>query len=166
MKTGKPYVMFGDGQLASCKPISEADLAAFMADCVKDSKKANQLLPIGGKDSLFVCWARSMLYDQQRALFIHAHFLSGKPGDVQSCTSDGGGGHPPGLDTHGMCRQWMRECVAGPGKAWSALEQGEYLFQLAERKPSFIKVPIALMDGIIGFLDFLTKIFPGLEVRL
>ena len=55
---------------------------------------------------------------------------------------------------------------AGPGKAWSALEQGEYLFQLAERKPSFIKVPVALMDGIIGFLDFLTRILPGLEVRL
>ncbi len=40
------------------------------------------------------------------------------------------------------------------------------MFQLAERKPSFIKVPVALMDGIIGFLDFLARIFPGLEVCL
>ena len=48
MKTGKPYVMFGDGQLASCKPISEADLASFMAECVKDPRKANQVLPVGG----------------------------------------------------------------------------------------------------------------------
>lgn len=55
--------------------------------------------------------------------------------------------------------------IAGPGKAWSAREQGQYLFELAERKPNFIKVPVALMDGIIGFLDFLAKIFPGLEVR-
>ena len=55
--------------------------------------------------------------------------------------------------------------IAGPGKAWSALEQGQYLFELAERKPNFIKVPVALMDGIIGLLDFLAKIFPGLEVR-
>jgi hypothetical protein len=55
--------------------------------------------------------------------------------------------------------------IAGPGKAWSALEQGQYLFELAERKPNFIKVPVALMDGIIGVLDFLAKIFPGLEVR-
>ncbi len=53
---------------------------------------------------------------------------------------------------------------AGPGKAWTALEQGEYLFELAERKPSFIKVPVALMDGIIGFLDLLAKVFPGLQV--
>jgi len=34
VKEGKPYVMFGDGNLASCKPISEQDLAKFMADCV------------------------------------------------------------------------------------------------------------------------------------
>ena len=49
MKTGKPYIMFGDGQLASCKPISEADLAAFMADCVAKEDKVNQVLPIGGE---------------------------------------------------------------------------------------------------------------------
>ena len=48
VKEGKPYVMFGDGRLAACKPISEADLGAFMADCVKDQSKANQVLPIGG----------------------------------------------------------------------------------------------------------------------
>lgn len=48
MKTGKPYIMFGDGQLASCKPISEADLAAFIADCVQQEDKRNQVLPIGG----------------------------------------------------------------------------------------------------------------------
>ena len=48
VKEGKPYVMFGDGTLASCKPISEADLAAFMADCVSEPDKVNQVLPIGG----------------------------------------------------------------------------------------------------------------------
>ena len=48
VKTGKPYVMFGDGTLASCKPISEADLAAFIADCVQQQDKVNQVLPIGG----------------------------------------------------------------------------------------------------------------------
>ena len=48
VREGKPYVMFGDGRLAACKPISEADLAAFMADCVTDPSKANQILPVGG----------------------------------------------------------------------------------------------------------------------
>ena len=54
---GKPYVMFGDGTLAACKPISERDLARFIADCVRPSAEAsegaprgtlNAVLPIGG----------------------------------------------------------------------------------------------------------------------
>ena len=49
VKTGKPYIMFGDGTLASCKPISEADLASFIADCVQQKDKKNQVLPIGGE---------------------------------------------------------------------------------------------------------------------
>lgn len=49
MKKGLPYIMFGDGYLASCKPISEADLASFMAECIEDKSKANQVLPIGGE---------------------------------------------------------------------------------------------------------------------
>ena len=48
VKKGFPYIMFGDGHLASCKPISEADLASFMADCIEDEQKINQVLPIGG----------------------------------------------------------------------------------------------------------------------
>lgn len=40
--------MFGGGTMASCKPISEADLARFMADCLRDDDKINQVLPIGG----------------------------------------------------------------------------------------------------------------------
>ncbi|KAF8394521.1 hypothetical protein HHK36_020731 [Tetracentron sinense] len=48
VKDGKPYVMFGDGKLCSCKPISEQDLASFIADCVISEDKINQVLPIGG----------------------------------------------------------------------------------------------------------------------
>ncbi|WCJ23548.1 Divinyl chlorophyllide a 8-vinyl-reductase chloroplastic [Euphorbia peplus] len=48
VKDGKPYVMFGDGKLCACKPISEQDLASFMADCVVNEDKVNQVLPIGG----------------------------------------------------------------------------------------------------------------------
>lgn len=48
LKKGKPYVMFGDGELTSCKPISEADLARFMADCLEDPSKQNEILPVGG----------------------------------------------------------------------------------------------------------------------
>lgn len=48
VKNGKPFVMFGNGELTSCKPISEADLARFMADCLEDPAKHNKILPIGG----------------------------------------------------------------------------------------------------------------------
>uniref|UniRef100_A0A1J3JDC2 Divinyl chlorophyllide a 8-vinyl-reductase, chloroplastic n=1 Tax=Noccaea caerulescens TaxID=107243 RepID=A0A1J3JDC2_NOCCA len=48
VKDGKPYVMFGDGKLCACKPISEQDLASFIADCVLEESKINQVLPIGG----------------------------------------------------------------------------------------------------------------------
>ncbi len=48
VRNGKPYVMFGDGRLTACKPISEADLSRFMADCVEDQEKQGRILPIGG----------------------------------------------------------------------------------------------------------------------
>jgi len=96
VKTGKPYVMFGDGDLAACKPISESDLASYMADCVQDAALANRVLPIGG-----------------------------------------------------------------PGKAWTAREQGELLFKLAGKPEKFIRAPVALFDIIIGALDFIARIFPG-----
>ncbi|KAK6130447.1 hypothetical protein DH2020_035857 [Rehmannia glutinosa] len=48
VKDGKPYVMFGDGKLCSCKPISEPDLASFIADCVLSEELINKILPIGG----------------------------------------------------------------------------------------------------------------------
>ncbi|GMH35648.1 hypothetical protein BSKO_03516 [Bryopsis sp. KO-2023] len=48
VKKGNPYVMFGDGTLAACKPISESDLAAFIVNCVTEEDKVNQVLPIGG----------------------------------------------------------------------------------------------------------------------
>lgn len=47
-RKGAPYVMFGGGELASCKPISEGDLAAYICDCIGDEDKVNQVLPIGG----------------------------------------------------------------------------------------------------------------------
>ncbi|KAL3691021.1 hypothetical protein R1sor_004672 [Riccia sorocarpa] len=98
VKGGGPYVMFGDGALSACKPISEADLASFIADCIVEEDKINKLLPIGG-----------------------------------------------------------------PGKALTPLEQGTMLFEIIGKEPKFIKVPIQVMDFVIGILDFLVKIFPNLE---
>ncbi len=54
---------------------------------------------------------------------------------------------------------------AGPGKAWSARDQGARLFELVGRRPFFLQVPVALMDGIIAVLDLLARVFPGMEAR-
>ncbi|KAJ0977646.1 hypothetical protein J5N97_013120 [Dioscorea zingiberensis] len=98
VKDGKPYVMFGDGKLCACKPISEEDLASFIADCVMDADKACKILPVGG-----------------------------------------------------------------PGEALTPLEQGEMLFRLLGREPKFLKVPIGVMDFVIGVLEFLSRLIPALE---
>ena len=45
---GCPYVMFGDGRQAACTPISEEDLAEYMADCLERPELQNRVLPIGG----------------------------------------------------------------------------------------------------------------------
>lgn len=45
---GKPYLVFGDGQMTSCKLISDGDLARYMANCLEDPRLQNAVLPIGG----------------------------------------------------------------------------------------------------------------------
>ncbi len=48
LKRGKPYLVFGDGALTACKPISGADLASFMADCIDDPAFQRVIAPVGG----------------------------------------------------------------------------------------------------------------------
>ncbi|MEL6767843.1 MAG: NAD(P)H-binding protein [Pseudomonadota bacterium] len=45
---GKPFLVFGDGRLTACKPISDADLADFLADCLEHPERWDRILPIGG----------------------------------------------------------------------------------------------------------------------
>lgn len=48
VRKGKPFLLFGDGELTRCKPISDGDLARFIVDCVTDTGRRNRVLPIGG----------------------------------------------------------------------------------------------------------------------
>jgi divinyl chlorophyllide a 8-vinyl-reductase len=48
VRAGKPFLLFGDGALTACKPISDGDLAAYLADCLEDEGRWNRVLPIGG----------------------------------------------------------------------------------------------------------------------
>jgi divinyl chlorophyllide a 8-vinyl-reductase len=48
VKRGKPFLVFGDGRLTACKPISDGDLAEYLVDCLEDEGRRNRILPIGG----------------------------------------------------------------------------------------------------------------------
>ena len=48
VKKGKPFLIFGNGKLTACKPISDDDLADFISGCLNDQSRRNQILTIGG----------------------------------------------------------------------------------------------------------------------
>ena len=48
VKKGKPFLVFGDGTLTACKPISDSDLGNYIAGCIHDKARHNRILPIGG----------------------------------------------------------------------------------------------------------------------
>jgi divinyl chlorophyllide a 8-vinyl-reductase len=48
VRQGRPFLVFGDGRLTSCKPISDADLGRYLALCLTDPDKRNRILPVGG----------------------------------------------------------------------------------------------------------------------
>ncbi|MEO1476626.1 MAG: epimerase, partial [Pseudomonadota bacterium] len=97
---GKPYLLFGDGQLTACKPISDADLASYIVACLRDPRLQNRVLPIGG-----------------------------------------------------------------PGPALTPREQGEHIFELIGRKPTFSSMPVFLMDAIIAVLSGLGAVIPPLRTK-
>jgi len=48
LKRGKPFLVFGDGTLTACKPISDDDLARYLAECLDQESRQNRVLSIGG----------------------------------------------------------------------------------------------------------------------
>ena len=48
VRHGKAFLVFGNGVLTACKPISDDDLGRFIAGCITDSGRHNRILPIGG----------------------------------------------------------------------------------------------------------------------
>ena len=50
IQQGAPFVMFGDGEVTRCNPISEADLATYLIDCITDESRLNKCIDLGGPD--------------------------------------------------------------------------------------------------------------------
>jgi divinyl chlorophyllide a 8-vinyl-reductase len=50
VQQGAPFVMFGDGKVTRCNPISEADLATYLVDSILDESRLNKNIDLGGPD--------------------------------------------------------------------------------------------------------------------
>lgn len=48
VRAGKPFLLFGDGEMTRCKPISDGDLARYIVGCLDERDRWNRILPIGG----------------------------------------------------------------------------------------------------------------------
>lgn len=48
LRRGKPFLVFGDGRLTACKPISDEDLADYLVECMGQASRHRAVLPIGG----------------------------------------------------------------------------------------------------------------------
>lgn len=48
VQKGEPFLVFGDGRITACKPISDQDLARYLANCLEDGRLQNAILPVGG----------------------------------------------------------------------------------------------------------------------
>lgn len=48
LRAGKPFLVFGDGRVTACKPISDGDLARYMVGCLDEPGRWNRIRPIGG----------------------------------------------------------------------------------------------------------------------
>lgn len=73
VRLGKPFLLFGDGRLTACKPISDRDLAAYIVGCLTDPGRTG-ILPIGGPGPAITPRAQAeMLFD-----------LTGQPMRVRS----------------------------------------------------------------------------------
>lgn len=194
VQKGGPYVMFGDGHLAACKPIAEEDLAAFMAECITDRDKINKVWPprVRTLATILPSSPLSRLASPSRSLpFRHTGQqacrrparapLISIPLLARDMTNKA-------LPTRTRCRRacaaslgkakqpreglWTVSCgapccaqvlpIGGPGEALDPAQQAEVLFGLLGKPPRTLRVPVALMDGVIGVLDLLKRVFPGL----
>ena len=86
VRSGKPFLLFGDGTLTACKPISDDDLGEYVAACLREPSRHDRILPIGGPgaaitpreqgEELFSLTGRKPHFRQVPvALFDHAGFV-------------------------------------------------------------------------------------------
>ena len=48
VRDGRPFLVFGDGRLTACKPISDDDLGRVLVACLSDTALQGRIVPVGG----------------------------------------------------------------------------------------------------------------------
>ena len=48
VRSGKPFLVFGNGRKTACLPISDGDLARYIVNAIEDPNMINRILPVGG----------------------------------------------------------------------------------------------------------------------
>jgi divinyl chlorophyllide a 8-vinyl-reductase len=48
VRDGRPFLVFGNGELTACKPIGDDDVAEFLVGCLHDPARRGRVLPVGG----------------------------------------------------------------------------------------------------------------------
>ena len=125
VRRGCPYVMFDDGQQAACTPISEEDLAEYMADCLERPELQNRVLPIGGPGPALTARQQgellfSLLQRPPRFLSVSSGTVRrGDPGFRWASSAGSRSGRHPGICPH---RALLRHGIhAGVGSASQGL---------------------------------------------
>ncbi|MEM8784888.1 MAG: hypothetical protein AAGF19_03450, partial [Pseudomonadota bacterium] len=55
--------------------------------------------------------------------------------------------------------------IGGPGPALTPLDQGELLFSMVGRAPTYTRVPVGLLDVIVAVLSGLGTVIPALRTK-
>ncbi len=61
LRRGKPFLLFGNGELTACKPISDRDTASYLVRCLSDPHLQDRILPVGGPGPAFTPQAQGEL---------------------------------------------------------------------------------------------------------
>lgn len=148
VRRGRPYLLFGDGRLTACKPVSDRDLADYLADCLDEPSRWNRVLPIGGPGPAIT--PREQGEALFRQLGMPPRFRSVPPRLLAliAAVLDGAGRVLPGLaDKAELAR--IGHYYATESMLWMDPATGRYD---AERTPS---------TGHDHFLDFQAEVAAG-----
>ena len=99
VQAGKPFLVFGDGRLTACKPISDRDLAQYLLECLDTPGRHDRILPIGGPGPALTP------LDQGRMLFD----LTGRPPRIRHVSPRLLTGIAAGLSTLGRLSPRLRD---------------------------------------------------------